>query len=212
MYKIAFTGSSGSGKTTLVKYVAEQFKLNHISGSAGDVKKPEDDALLTERHGVRPDGHSEVIAMSAQNVHWGLDNQLILQQRRAEIILNNENFVTDRSPIDNLTYMVNQVGFHKQINDQVISHFMHNCLAAWRELTHVIYVKAVQPGKVEDNGSRVANKFYQKSIDAQFNYWLDEVFLPDYLNTEQGPRVLIIDFWDLEERKTLVKNFLLGKL
>ena len=205
MRKVAFSGSSGSGKTTLVTYVAQELGLNHISGSAGDVKKEGDKMIIDEMLQYPGGGHVGVIRFSALNPEYGLMNQKILQMRRRELIFENEDFVTDRSPIDNLTYMVNQVGYHPMVTDAMIEEFAKDCLAAWEELTHVVYVKAVQPKEVEVNGSRVANAWYQKAIDAQFEYWLNNYFLR---NSIAGPKVLCIDYWDLGKRKEDVINFL----
>jgi hypothetical protein len=86
-----------------------------------------------------------------------------------------------------------------------VEEFMKECLEAWEELTHVIYVKAVQPNEVEKNGSRVANRYYQKAIDAQFEYWLVNFFVK---NAQVGPKILTLDMWDLDTRKEVVTEFL----
>lgn len=210
--KIAFSGSSGSGKTTLVTFVAEKLGLPHISGSAGDVKTEGDKRILAEDPYDYPGGgHVGVIRYSALNPEYGWQNQLLLQMRRQQIIEGThpsnpgvDQFVTDRSPADNITYCVNQVGFHPYVNDQMMAEFFDHCLEAWQQLTHVIYVKAVQPHGVEVNGSRVANKFYQKAIDAQFEFWIGQL----QSKSVAPPELLVIDYWDLETRKTQVLNFL----
>jgi deoxyadenosine/deoxycytidine kinase len=203
-YKVAFTGSSGSGKTTLVTYVAEKLGLRHISGSAGDVKQEGDKMLLDEIYQYPGGGHVGVIRYSALNPEYGLMNQKLLQMRRSEIIFNNTNFVTDRSPIDNMTYMINQVGYHPHVTDAICEEFLKDCMKAFEELTHLIYVKAVQPKEVEFNGSRVANSFYQRAIDAQFDYWLKRFDK----SSLAPPEILVIDYWDLERRKKEVLKFL----
>lgn len=202
--KIACTGTSGSGKTTLVTFAAETLGLIHISGSAGDVKKDGDKMIIDDMLKYPGGGHVGVIRFSALNPEYGLLNQKMLQMRRRELIMENDNFITDRSPIDNLTYMVNQVGYHPMVTDEMISEFAKDCLKAWEELTHVIYVKAVQPNEVEFNGSRVANSWYQKAIDAQFAHWLTWF----KRNETSGPEVLVIDYWDLQRRKDAVIDFL----
>lgn len=203
--KIAFTGSSGSGKTTLVTFVAEQLNLKHISGSAGDVKKEVDKMLIDDMMRYPGGGHVGVIRYSALNPEYGVMNQKLLQMRRRELIVENDDFVTDRSPIDNLTYFINQCGYHPMVTNELVEEFAKDCIKAWEQLTHVIYVKAVQPGAVEVNGSRVGNNWYQKAVDAQFNYWLNEYFIK---NATFGPDILVIDYWDLDKRKEAVLEFL----
>lgn len=204
--KVAFTGSSGSGKTTLVKYVEDQFGLKHISSSAGDLFTEEDRKILSKHYKYYGEGHSAVIRKSATNAGFAVAFQEAVQLRRAQAIYKNKNFVTDRSPVDNLTYYVNQCGMHKEVYDARVESFINQCVRAWKELTHVIYIKAVQPDKVEDNGSRVDNKYYQQAVDAQFQHWLVSVFLKHV-----GPKVLMIDYWDLDKRKKDIKKFLKQK-
>lgn len=208
MRKIAFSGSSGSGKTTLVTFVAEKLDIPHISGSAGDIKKEGDKMMLDEFFQYPGGGHVGVIRYSALNPEYAITNQKLLQLRRADMIRENDDFVTDRSPADNLTYFINQVAYHPCCTDLITEEFMKDCLKAWEELTHVIYVKAVQPDEVERNGSRVSNRFYQKAIDCQFEYWIRNYFIP---NSIDGPKVLIIDYWDLDKRKKEVVKFLKEK-
>lgn len=208
--KIAFTGTSGAGKTTLVTWLVEELQkydpeYKHISGSAGDVKTEGDKMIVDEAFKYPGGGHAGVIRYSALNPEYGLMNQKLLQMRRAEIIANNDKFVTDRSPLDNLTYMINQVAYHPMITDAMVIEFASDCLRAYEELTHLIYIKAVQPSEVERNGSRIANSWYQKAIDAQFAYWLDNFF---YTQSFNGPEVLVINYWDLDKRKKAIRNFL----
>lgn len=203
--KIAFSGTSGSGKTTLVLKMAElNPQLKHISGSAGDVKKEGDKMILDDVFQYPGGGHSAVIKYSALNPEYGIMNQQLLQIRRSELIFQNENFLTDRSPADNMTYFINQVGYHPMVTDAMCEEFFKKCQEAWDELTHVILVRAVQPSAIEHNGSRVDNRWYQKAVDVQFNYWFERL----NENSQAGPEVMIIDYWDLETRIEKVNQFI----
>ena len=206
MKKVAFSGSSGSGKTTLVMFVAAALGLTHISGSAGDVKQEGDKMIIDEVFKYPGGGHAGVIRYSALNPEYGIQNQKFLQMRRAELIATNDNFVTDRSPIDNMTYFISQVGYHPMVTDAMCELFFQDVVKAFEGLTHVIYVKAVQPKElgVEVNGSRIANRWYQQSVDVQFEYWLNRV----QKACIDGPEVLVIDYWDLEQRKEEVLKFI----
>lgn len=213
--KVAFSGSSGSGKTTLVQFVADKLKIAHFSGSAGDLKTLEDKMILQENPYSYPGGgHSGVIRYSALNPEYGLLNQQLLLQRRTELIKGTHpmlrdlgeigSFVTDRSPADNVVYFISQVGFHPMVTDEVTEKHISLAQEAWDLLDYVIYVKAVQPKEIERNHSRVSNRYYQKSIDALFDYWIRYLIK----NSTEGPEVLTLDYWDLEQRKESVLTFL----
>lgn len=213
-YKIACTGASGSGKTTLVNYIAKTLNIPFISGSSGDMKSKWDrDELMREYGFEKNQGHSAVIRYSAKNPDFAIRNQEINRANRAKLITEHDNFVTDRSPVDNLTYFVAQCGFHKDVTDPVTERFANNCLFVYKQLTHVIYIKAVEP-KVEDNGSRISNTWFQKASDAQFEYWLKNYFMQEEHKIYQnlpGPIVLEIDYWDWSKRKREVIKFLTGE-
>ncbi len=209
-YKIAFTGSSGSGKTTLVEFLSKQFSIPHISGSAGDVLNNLDQEMLKQAFSYYGNaGHGNVIANSITNPGFGIINQLLLQIRRQEIIQTHDNFITDRSPIDNMTYFINQCGATGAMTNDLAELFLKNCVIAAQQLTHIIYIKAVQPIPVENNGSRIAINFYQKAIDAQFEMWLKEI-VSRFDPSKPRPVVWKIDWWDLEERKNFLTNGLMG--
>lgn len=201
--KIAFTGASGSGKTTLVKWVSETFNIPHISGSAGDVKTPADNRLLDDLFELDSDGHHGVIVNSAINPHYGVMNQKLLLMRRLEIFKYNDHFVTDRSTVDNMTYFINQCGFHPQVTKAMCDDFLNDCVRGIIELDLVIHIKSVQPnGDVENNGSRIPNHYYQQSIDTQFSHWLGVIRKHmDGSLTIHPTRFITIDYWDLDTRK-----------
>lgn len=209
--KIAFSGSSGSGKTTLVKFVHEQFGLPWISGSAGDLKNTLDAEILQivwGREKRLPDGHREVIAGSVLNPQYGVINQLLLQSRRTEVLKSNQSFVTDRSPVDNFTYFINQCGHLPNVDDALCKKLFEEAAFALTELDLLVYVKAAQPitTGIENNGSRVDNWWWQKSVDAQFDYWF--TLMTQTLEEHAGkihpvnlPTIMVINYWDLEKRK-----------
>jgi predicted ATPase len=201
-YKVAFSGTSGAGKTTLVHYVNSVLGLNWINGSAGQMKKEWEKMKLVEEYGYPGGGHAAVIKYSAINPQYALENQNMLQAGRANAIANNWGFVTDRSPVDNMAYFCMQCSF--MYSEKVAEEFYRKCLIALEGLTHLIYVKAVQPKEIEHNGSRVDNAFFQRSMDAVFNYWVDRMTN----ECVQPPEVLTIDFWDLDQRHAVVKKFL----
>jgi hypothetical protein len=204
--KIALTGTSGSGKTTLANWISEYFQVPFISGSAGDILTQEDRMAMRDIFGVEEGaGHAGVIKSSMADYSFGMAFQQILLKRRTNLILYNPHFVTDRSPLDNITFMINQCGFHKEVTDRFVEVFIDQAIYAWEKLDGLIYIKPCQPERIEDNGSRVTNRFYQSAVDAQFQFWLD------YLRSVRGmPKVCVIHFWNLDARKELVKEFING--
>lgn len=204
--KIALSGSSGSGKTTLTKFISERLGMPHLSGSAGDLYTKQDRDFLRDTYQYDTGkGHGDVIKASAVDPGFGIANQRIILQRRIQLIGDNPKFVTDRSPADNIVYFLNQVGFHKEVTDRDCGVFLDLVQKAWGLLDYVIYIKAVQPREVEDNGSRVSNWFYQQSIDAQFEFWINYLMKK---NRRNKPDVLTIDYWNLDRRKEEVLDFL----
>ena len=200
MSKIAFTGASGSGKTTLVKFVAKEFNIEHFSGSSGDLKIDSDRKYLFDKYGFKGnEGHLNVIQESHKNPDFGYELQCIIQERRAELIRDVDNFITDRSPLDNWVYFLLQSAPYQ--NDKVIHEFLRKCINAMANLDIVIYIPSLIP--IEDNGSRVPVLHYQKAVDAIFEkYWVEFKVELEVM----GAKTVMskIASMDLEIRKKLV--------
>jgi len=209
--KIAFSGTSGSGKTTLVRFLEQESKLPHISASAGDLLTVTDKEILgREPFNYKGDGHLSVIKHSAINPRYAYENQYRLLHRRTQLLHGTHplfpgvvDFITDRSPIDNIVYFMMQTAYHAEVTDALAEEFVNVAVRAAEELDHIIYVKAVQPGEVENNGSRINKRLYQLSVDQVFNYWFE--FVKDRLKNSKT-QFHVIDFWDLDRRKAFLKD------
>jgi deoxyadenosine/deoxycytidine kinase len=214
--RVILCGPSGSGKTTLAKYIADVFKIPFIPGSASLIMTPEDQEELKNKYGYEPTGQKNVINLSGANPNFGYDFQEKLLHNRFEKLFNIvEGFVTDRSPVDNVTYFLNQVVHN--VRDEDAEKFIQIATKYYEmTFTHLIYVKCVNPDKIENNGSRVDNKYFQKKVDAIFEHVLKEYFLPIYRTQNKetvcvrasNVKVLTIDYWDLTKRKAEVVQFL----
>lgn len=204
--KIAFTGASGSGKTTLVKFVEKEFNLTHLNGSAGTIGAE----LMEEvkaKHKYYADGHLSVIQRSLVDPSFARDFQNAVLDMRTKAITTTNDFVTDRSPLDNLTYFSLQAA--PVLTEQECRGFEYKCLVAMSELTHLIYIKPCQPdGLVENNYSRIPVKLYQDAVDSVFGSFLTRMFHAMDEFSLRKPKLLIINFWDLDNRKQLLKTFL----
>lgn len=202
--KIAFSGPSGSGKTTLVKYV-ESLGFKWLNGSSGELKTMGDKDNLYEKHKFTGNhGHAHVISQSHQNPELGKDIQRMILLRRTELIISNDQFVTDRSPLDNWIYYLLQVAPYS--SDEETAIFYNKCLEAFELLTHVIIVPFMFD-RVENNGSRIPNVYYQKMISELFLHYRKEFRLKC-----PTPHMIALRDLDLDTRKAVVKNFLIKNI
>ena len=200
--KIAFSGPSGLGKTTLCKFVKENMGVPWTSVSAGDLFTAGDKQGLFNDFGYEGAGHKAVINLSAINPEFGAAFQRTLLLRRAELIMNTPEFVIDRSPVDNVVYMLSQNG-HNQ-SEEFIKKFIDEAREAYRELTHVIMIKySPDIPAIEDNKSRVPNRYFQRTISDMFH----SIYAREFANII-GPKLITLDFWDFEQRRAAIYNFL----
>ena len=194
--RIAMAGPSGTGKTTLAKYLAEEFNLEYIPGSSGLLMKEFNDPLPTN-------GHRELINYSSEKVEKGLEIQKNILLNRIEKFKGKYNFITDRSPLDNMVYMLMEVS--------------HNASTAWTNIFYtkafdfyktfdiIIYIQFVNEGNyIEDNGSRITNPWFQEMSDAVFKHFVYKYFA----YKQPKPYVLTIDYWNLDTRRIQSKDFI----
>jgi hypothetical protein len=203
--KIAFAGTSGSGKTTLVTWLSKNMGIKHLNGSAGEIaaKRLEE---IKRSHNYYGDGHLNVIVTSAIDPGFGfLFQEAVLTARTEAITFETEDFVTDRSPVDNLVYFSLQAAFNQ--SDVVCNSFKDRCKDAFKELTHLIYIRPCQPDEVENNGSRIPVRLYQDAVDGVFNNLIQKVFIGE-IPANERPKILIINYWDLDKRKAEIFQFI----
>lgn len=203
--RIAMTGASGSGKTTLATFVQEQFpELKFLSNSAYDVITEEDRAFLNREYGYIAKGQANVIAMSHSNPNFGFDFQDILLRNRINLYKGNDNFVTDRSFIDNIAYYLDQCCAYQ--TEATTIAFISRAIEAMSNIDLIIRINMTQPlaHGVENNDSRVANWFYQKKIDKVFDLATELVNHNNSGLLFPPIKILVLDKWDLKDRKTKV--------
>ena len=201
--KIALCGPSGVGKTTLAKYIAEEFNIEYVPGSASLIMDDETRDELRQRFHYIPAGHKNVINFSSSNPSFGIAFQEKLLECRIKKLSNKENFVTDRSPVDNIVYYLTQCS-HNATQEQTNSHIIKSILFAHR-LTHLINIRVVNQEDIEDNNSRITNKFFQETMDAVFQYVLRTYICK---RNHRDLKILEINFWNLKKRKEFVKYLL----
>lgn len=110
----------------------------------------------------------------------------------------------DRSPVDNVVYFLLQVSHNAtpELCEEVI-------LAAresYKALTHFVRIRVTNQDSVETNGSRVDNIYYQQMVSSVFDGVFDR-----YFSGITSTKVLVLDTWDLPERKNKLREFLRGR-
>lgn len=201
--KIGLTGPSGSGKTTLAHFISNLLDYEFIAGSASITHEPEAKRFLNETYNYVPQGHRNVINQSNINPKFGFDFQRLLLESRISKLSGKDNFVTDRTPLDNASYFLMQCA-HNQ-TEQICSEYLSRAIAASDLLTHLIIVKPNESW-TENNDSRVDNNFYQHLSYAVFKSTYERYF--EAKMRALGIKVLMLEMWDLAERKQVIKQFL----
>ena len=200
--KVAMMGHSGSGKTTQCLLLNNRMGLAFTANSAGLIIPAVVQQKLHNKYGWSQSGHADVIRLSNINPGFGLDFQDAVLEARTNFIMDNDDFIIDRSPVDNVTYFLLQAS-HLQ-SERSCQKFIETAQYAYRKLTHVVLLSNPS-GEIEDNGSRVANSVYQGMVASVFNY----VFEKYFKGLEKGPKVLILDTWgEIEDRYTQISSFL----
>ncbi len=201
-FKIAFSGPSGLGKTTLCKEVSKGLMIPHLSTSAGDILSLETKEGLELDFGYTGSGHRDVINLSSQDPEFGWAFQKAILDARVGQIQNADTFVIDRCPIDNVAYLLSQVGHN--LSEEKIGTFIEHAQKAYSELSHVILIKySPDIPQIEDNHSRIPNRYFQK--------YISDVFMGVYIRYFAniiGPKVIVLDFWNFNQRKQTVQSFL----
>lgn len=211
--KIQLTGCSGVGKTTLAKYIASECDIPFISGSYSD--------LVPQ---TKDEKHADMITKDPKLI-YEQDHQVL--NLRHKQLRNTLDFVTDRSYIDSIAYLINKLSIHLRSCD--IEAFITTCEALLeRECTHLIFVpfttKFLDEWEIEDNKKRILNGYYQFQI-SQLIFGILDIFnfkesnvktwvIGEKAGTITLPmskkkiEVLILDELDFTKRTKIVKNFL----
>ncbi len=191
--KIAMAGPSGVGKTTLSEWIAKEFGIPFVTSST----KP-----LWDKHNIHT--HQELITRTILNPQWGLDFQYELLEVRQNIIDKNPQFVTDRSPVDNLVYFLMQNTPH--IGEEATQAYIQLCTEALAKLNGLIQIPFGDHIVLEDDGKRISNKYYQMSVNYQF--LVGASLISEGLPPKGLLRVLSLKMWDWEQRQSAVREFL----
>jgi deoxyadenosine/deoxycytidine kinase len=197
-YRIALCGPSGSGKSTLANAIATHLQIPYKENSAGLLLPKEDQDFLISNFGWKKSGHSDVIALSHTNPAFGWEFQTRLLAARSKFMQSNANYIIDRSPVDNLVYFLMQTALHYP--QESAKYFIEAAQLAARNLTHLIFIPTMLTGEIENNGSRVANYYYQQMVTSIFAHVIHTYF--------QGVKFLELPTSNFELRRSATLKFL----
>lgn len=201
--RIAFTGASGAGKTTMVHYVRDTYSIPWIDGSSGIIKTQQDQLDIQGMGLKLGKGHAEVIKSGHMFPDAAWVNQRRILDRRADLFNYNDSFVTDRSPIDCIVYAIMQCGPYVKQED--LKELIDKATRVLKRLDYLIYVRPLS--FVQDNGSRIANLYYQMAVDAVFYRVLDQIY---ELNPGQVPVLITLENSGIEARQKKIASYIQG--
>lgn len=153
--RICISGPSGVGKSTLAQEISKVYKIPFITTST----KP-----LWDRYKIKT--HKELIERTLIDPAWGLDFQDEVLGYRIDQLVGVDEFITDRAPLDNLAYYLMQ-NSHSSTEEQT-SRYITKCKDALNIFTGIIVIPFTDEIVLENDGKRVANKYYQEYTNSVF--------------------------------------------
>lgn len=196
--KIALCGASGSGKSTLARFISSKYGLPYKENSAGLLLPEEDQDYLVKTFGWTKSGHADVIRLSNINPSFGFEFQLRLMRARKKFIEENDSFIIDRSPVDNVAYFLLQTSH--LVPQDMTARFIQEAIEGSYSLDKLIILDTMDIGQVEDNGSRIASFPYQKMVTEVFHHVANTYF--NHLHFR------VISTANFSERQLIIENFL----
>lgn len=189
MTTIMLCGPSGTGKTTLAQWIAKKYDLKFI---------PTSSKVLWKKYGIAD--HAHLIRKSIGSPMWGYKFQEELLDYREDVMAKNFNYITDRSPIDNMVYFLLQVTPH--ISYKLTENYIDRCKSLidrnnhneW--LFHLPFNKEVI--KLEDDKARIINPIYQECTQLYFDYCIAQI----------DKTIIKLDTWDFEKKIKIVQSYL----
>lgn len=166
--RVYLSGASGLGKTTLAKLISKELGLPYINTSSSNV---------WGEFGVK--SHEHALQLSG-DYNWAHKYQMAILENRKKILGDNDNFVTDRSIIDNLIYYMDgnkPYQLQREYNKTCIEMLQHDL-----ENYNVVFIRLIRPfsWETENDGKRIADEGYQiksnllfKGFD--FRYFMENV-------------------------------------
>lgn len=191
--RIYIAGPSGTGKSTLAKHIAHYYGIPFISTSG---------KMLWDKFGIKD--HQDLIKRTNLDPDgFGYVYQVELLKQREAALAGHAEFVTDRSPIDNLVYFLAQVSSYCSM--QKTEEYIELCENSMKMGNKVIYIPFTHDVVLENDGARITNPYYQLYITSTFNFVIRKNLLKF---CRGGNCLLTLDKWDFNTRIKQVDNFL----
>ena len=188
--RIGICGPSGTGKSTLAKYISEKYEVPFVTTST----KP-----LWEKHYIT--SHESLINKTLSDPKWGLQFQHEVLDYRIKMMDENPNFITDRTPIDNLVYFLLQNTHSVSANDT--EEYILRCKFALEKMNGLICLPFSEEIPLSDDGARITNKYYQYTVNGTF------VVASQLMKSSLFElKALTLTMWDYEVRKQLTDKFI----
>ncbi len=153
--RICISGPSGVGKSTLATEISKAYNIPFITTST----KP-----LWDKYKIR--SHQELIERTLVDPQWGIDFQDEVLDYRINKLLGVKDFVTDRSPLDNLAYFLMQNSYNT--SEEKTAKYIQRCKDAMALFTGIIVIPFTDEVVLENDGKRVNNRYYQEYTNAVF--------------------------------------------
>jgi len=195
--KIFICGPSGTGKTTLAKWISATYRIPFISTSG---------KALWGDFDIH--SHAELINLCNKDKAFAEEYQWHLLRYRNKALRNVDEFVTDRSPIDNLVYFLLQVS--PNITKESTISYIKACEEAIAYGNKIIYLPFINEIDIENDGYRITNPYYQNCISSIFDYVIEGNLL-NINNYYTIDDIMAINQFDWDIRMKLVYKFLKPK-
>lgn len=186
--KLFISGISGIGKTTLANSISKEFDIPFVIGST---------KLLWNKYGIK--NHNEIISMCNNQPKIGLKFQNEVLDYRLEMMNQHKDFVTDRSPIDNVVYTLTQLSHI--ITEDEFKIYLDKCSIAYNfeDVRHLHLsggYSTLKDTPLENDNMRVTSQYYQLMVNSIF----DMVIKGNWLNIDYYEKFREVRTWDMNTR------------
>ena len=194
--KLFISGISGIGKTTLANSISKEHNIPFVVGST---------KLIWSKYGIKQ--HGDIISMCNNQPKIGLKFQNEVLDYRLEMMHQHKDFVTDRSPIDNVVYTLTQLSHI--IKEDELKSYIDKCAIAYNfeDVKHLHLsggFATLRNTPLENDNMRITSMYYQLMINEIF----EMVIKGNWLNIDMYKCFREINSWDMNTRMNAAKELI----